>query len=212
MTTRFVPSCRAISSAMNNTNRPPHVGRHVRAIPVVEWPRDVVTSLSLDHGFAEVASVPDDELPALLEAHFAPLRERGEPISDSAPLFGGLILEVDATRRIYPQCCGDLSDVASWLDPDDSRSGKALVATAGHPCPELFREGEMVRLACADRDEPFHPRVDRDVAVPAASLRAAVASALEQLEAFARRLERTGHLRGHPGLAQILAGRSDLAH
>ena len=197
---------------MTNANRPKHVGRQVRAIPVVEWPRDVVTNLSLDHGFAEVASVPDDELPALLEAHFAPLRERGEPIRDSAPLFGGLILEVDATRRIYPQCCGDLSDVASWLDPDDSRSGKALVATAGHPCPELFREGEMVRLVCADRDEPFHPRVDRDVVVPAASLRAAVASALEQLEAFARRLERTGHLRGHPGLAQILDGRSDLAH
>lgn len=189
-----------------------HVGRHVRAIPVVEWPRDVVTSLSLDHGFAEVASVADDALPGLLEAHFAPLRERGEPIRDSVPLFGGLILEIDATRRIYPQCCGDLSDASSWLDPDYARSGKALVATAGHPCPELFREGEMVRLVCADRDEPFHPRVDRDVVVPAASLRAAVASALEELEAFAKRLERTGHLRGHPGLAQLLAGRSDLAH
>lgn len=189
-----------------------HVGRHVRAIPVLEWPRDVVTSRSLDHGFAEVAGIQDDELPVLLEVHFAPLRERGHPIRDSSPLFGGLILEVDSTPRLYPQCCGDLSDVASWLDPDYSHSGRAFVATAGHPCPQLIREGDMVRLACTDEDEPFHPHVDRHVIVPAASLRTAVASALDQLAAFAQRLERTGTLRSHPGLAQTLAGRADLSH
>lgn len=188
-----------------------HVGRHVRAIPVLEWPRDVVTSRSLDHGFAEVAGIQDDELPVLLEMHFAPLRERGVAIRDSSPLFGGLILEVDATPRIYPQCCGDLSDVASWLDPDYSHSGRAFVATAGHPCPQCIREDDMVRLVCTDEDEPFHPLVDRDVVVPAVGLRAAVASALEQLAVFAKRLERIPAIQAHPGLAWTLAGRPDLA-
>lgn len=187
-----------------------HVGRHVRAIPVLEWPRDAVTSRSLDHGFAEVAGIEDHELHVLLEMHFAPLRERGQAIRDSAPLFGGLILEVDSTPRIHPQCCGDLSDVASWLDPDYSHSGRAFVATAGHPCPQLLREDDMVRLVCTHADEPFHPLVDRDVVVPAVSLRAAVASALEQLAVFAKRLERISIVRAHPGLARTLAGRPDL--
>lgn len=187
------------------------VGRHVRAIPVLEWPRDAVTSRRLDHGFEEVAGIEDHELPVLLEMHFAPLRERGQAIRDSAPLFGGLILEVDSTPRIYPQCCGDLSDVASWLDPDYSQSGRAFVATAGHPRPQLLREDDMVRLVCTDEDEPFHPLVDGDVVVPAVSLRAAVASALERLAVFAKRLERISIVRAHPGLAWTLAGRPDLA-
>jgi hypothetical protein len=69
----------------------------------------------------------------------------------------------------------------------------------------------MVRLVCTDEDEPFHPLVDRDVVVPAVGLRAAVASALEQLAVFAKRLERIPAIQAHPGLAWTLAGRPDLA-
>ena len=186
--------------------RPRHIGRHVCAIPVVEWPRSVETRLHLDRGFVDVSDVPSDELPRLLEKHFAPLLEQGQAISESCPLFGGLILEVDSTRLIYPQCCGDLSDIRSWLDPAYSSSGEAFVAPEGHPCPEIIREGDMVRLVCFDKYDPFSPSVDSDVVVPAASLRAAVLAALDKLTEFARRLERMSDIRAHPGLACVLAG------
>lgn len=201
---------KTVSHAMTHGKRQRHIGRHVCAIPVVEWPGGGGTRLRLDHGFAEVADVPEGELPRLLDVHFAPLLEHGQEVSESCPLFGGLILEVDSMRLIYPQCCGDLSDVTSWLDPAYSASGEALVATGGHPCPEIIREGDMVRLVCFDAHDPFRPPVDCDVVVPAASLRKAVVAALEQLAVFASRLNCVSDIRAHPGLASLLAGSNEL--
>jgi len=174
----------------------------------VEWPKGVQTSLALDRGFAEIADIPQDELPRLLEVHFAPLAEHGKAISESCPLIGGLVLEVDSRRLIYPQCCGDLSDVASWIEPIHSDSGRGFVANAGHPAPEIIREGDKVRVVCFDPNEPFFPTVDRDVVVPATALESAVRLALEQLAELARRLDQLDEIADHPGLARVLAGRT----
>jgi hypothetical protein len=185
------------------------IGRKVRAIPVVEWPRSMRVSTFLDHGFAEVADISQDELRELLEKHFAPLLENGQEIGESVPLFGGLILEVDSARVIYPQCCGDLSDVLTWLEPIDSRFGRKFVAPGGHPVPEIIREGAMTRLVCFDPDDPFEPPVDFDVVFPTVALDAAVVVALDQLSDLANRLDRLDVIAEYPGLARVLAGVED---
>ncbi|MCA8974900.1 MAG: hypothetical protein KDC98_09265 [Planctomycetes bacterium] len=188
------------------SHRASAVAREVRAIAVVEWPNQLATAPRLDHGFVDVRDIAADELPVLLAVHFAPLIEGNEPIQETVPLFGGIVLEVDSKRVLYPQCCGDLSDAASWLAVLEPGFDAGAIAPAGHPSPEALREGPNVRILCLDCDAlgPFKPKVDGDIVVPTEALASALADAMNDLVELERRLTACASIAGDAELAHAL--------
>jgi hypothetical protein len=188
------------------SHRASGVAREVRAIAVVEWPNQLATAPRLDRGFVNVRDIAADQLPVLLAAHFAPLIENNKPIQETCPLFGGIVLEVDSKRVLYPQCCGDLSDVASWLGVLEPGFDRGFITPASHPAPEAFREGANVRLVCldCDGDGPFQPPVDGDIVVPAGALESALAETKNDLVELERRLTACVSIAGDADLAHAL--------
>lgn len=176
----------------------------VRLIPVVGWPLDTPPPSSVRFGFVPLSDVPTPALPALIEAHLQPLASANRPIEETCPFFGGLVLAVDEEYVLYPQCCGDLSDVEGWMRTlaPDFHSGP--LAKEGHPCPEAVRTGDRIELRCSDEDEPFDPPVQSPLAVSVPELRRALDEAMQELVAFRSRIRLCEPFAGTPVLADLL--------
>jgi hypothetical protein len=171
-------------------------------VPVVEWPIGLEPPGTIDRGFVAVSDVPMGAIPLMIAQHLEPLTSRGESHELTCPFFGGLVLEVDARRVLYPQCCGDLSALSTWkavLRPDFRRG---LVASEGHPCPEVTRNGEQIEVCCAETDEPFRPPVEGRIIMSVAAVRSALAVATLTLEAFTTRIAACDPQRPH--IARLL--------
>ena len=53
---------------------------------------------------------------------------------------------------MFPQCCGDLSDIIWWKSICFSSSSPYY---NGHPCPEVNFDGDNINFECLDVDDPF---------------------------------------------------------
>lgn len=66
---------------------------------------------------------------------------------------------------------------------------RGFVAYSGHPCPEVFRDGDRIDIVCNDEDEAFHPPVESPITMAIRSFRMALERANADLEEFTRRIE-----------------------
>ncbi len=173
-------------------------------IPVIEWPKVLEPPAVIDHGFVRVSLVPTEALPALVAQHLEPLKEQQEPIESTCPLFGGLVLEIDGRRLLYPQCCGHISEIATWMTVLDSGFRSGVVACMGHPCPEVFRCGDQIEIVCQDEWEAFRPPAETSITMSVRDFGRALERANQEVHAFAQRIAACDGVEGAPEIAGLL--------
>ncbi len=84
---------------------------------------------------------------------------------ESCALWGGYGLKVSGDWSLLPQCCGTLSDLKGWITLKDFAQSFPLTGIKttddfvmeGHPCPDVYCEGEDVYFKCDDDFESFVP-------------------------------------------------------
>lgn len=176
----------------------------LKLVPAIEWSPDCPPPGRLDWGFVDVADISGEALAALLERHFETLRVNGDPLESTCPLIGGLILELDGRRVLYPQCCGDISEIASWMAVVDLGFTQGFVATSGHPSPEVFVDEKGVRIVCFDRDEEFQPSSQHTIEVSSQALKQALDRAQLELRELESRIRSCPIVDGNSTLARRL--------
>jgi hypothetical protein len=102
------------------------------------------------------------------------------------PFFGGYILKVNNKNVLYPQCCGNLSDIHYWevlLHKPEEASWEA------HPVPVAKEDAGAVVLRCSSKTEDFIPPAPGMLRLDKAELRLAIDRARRQLHEFCGRLQ-----------------------
>ncbi|MEQ1570833.1 MAG: hypothetical protein ABMA64_34710 [Myxococcota bacterium] len=171
---------------------------------MIRWSLDKQPPASAEFGFVATADVPTEDIPALVGRHLAPLVDAGQSTEETCPLFGGLVVEIDGRRVLYPQCCGDLSSYETWAAVLDPHFRHGRVALDGHPAPHVVRHDDVLEVQCVgdDIDPVFWPPCDQQVIIASSQFRAALENARQELVAFADRISRCEPER--PGLGRLL--------
>ena len=173
-------------------------------VPVIVWPSVLNPPSTVEQGFLPVSEVSTETLPALVAQHLRLLREHGEPIESTCPLFGGLVLEVGGRRVLYPQCCGDLSDISTWMEVLNHDFQSGFVALSGHPCPEVIRRGAQIEIICQDDDEAFYPLVENPITMSFSDFQLALERANQELFALSQRIAVCSTLEDSAELSDLL--------
>ena len=126
-----------------------------------------------------------DDLLKIVANHLVGFRKGEWALDEIRPLFGGYVLRVDGHDELFPQCCGDLSDISFWTRV---AQGEYAVGWEGHPCIEVRQRGGFIDLICKDNDDPFTPDTKELVTIEAPSLALSVANARRELEQLEGRL------------------------
>ncbi|MCR5889366.1 hypothetical protein LRS06_16645 [Hymenobacter sp. J193] len=100
--------------------------------------------------------------------------------------FGGYVLRVDDHNALFPQCCGELSDIIYWKYL--AKYGRPAYYQ-GHPAPQVSFTAEEVVFTCLDDDKPFGMPTQPKIRVNKLALSAAYDQALLELAVFARKVE-----------------------
>jgi hypothetical protein len=163
----------------------------VELIAVLELHDPVITGrLSPYHPalpFYRLCDLSDDMLKAVVLEHTAALHAGEYERDDACPLFGGYVLRIDNEDKLFPQCCGDLSDIVYWRRLSDGQHA----ICEGHPAPEVEFQGDMVRLDCAvwEHEESFVPRPPENIIIiKKTELQKAVQHVMPQLKMLGRRI------------------------
>ena len=127
---------------------------------------------------------------------------RGELVREQVcPLFGGFVLVVDGTAELYPQCCGDLSDLRFW---DALAAGRDDASWEGHPWPDVIQAGDVVELRCTDEIEDFSPPAKPVIELPRAALHRACLEARQEIDLMAPKIAALGEDAGIRDLARLV--------
>jgi hypothetical protein len=126
-----------------------------------------------------------DRLEWLIHEHVDEYINEPQHISS---FFGGYLLSDATGVLLYPQCCGELSDVMWWKHLCYSQK---LVYYNGHPGPDVRFDNGLVHFVCEEEYEPFDPLSKPRFSVPHAELVSAYETMLPQLLAFKNGLELT---------------------
>ncbi|MFK7971734.1 MAG: hypothetical protein AB8F95_15315 [Bacteroidia bacterium] len=105
----------------------------------------------------------------------------------SNPFLGGYVLRVNGEDRFFPQCCGDLGDIAYW----EKISTGTPSHYEGHPAPTIsFESGTIIfDFAVKEHDEHFEPTPpDTRLEIDIQALRTAIDEAKLALKEFAKRI------------------------
>ena len=107
-----------------------------------------------DTRFREPAEMSDAALSLIIAQHLASAREANE-LHQPRPLYGGYVLVLNGSPVLFPQCCGETSDIHWWRNlarTGDQRGGE------GHPAPNIKRVGDWLEFSeLSPRDEVFSP-------------------------------------------------------
>lgn len=160
-----------------------------------------IESYSKASSFYEVSKINENNL--LLQIKY---RTEGWDLDQICPFDGGYILNVDGEDLLYPQCCGDLGDIGSWIELS---KGDSTLLWQGHPCPiiEVERNKILFDLTVDEFDEHFVPtRLIEKFEIDRASLEIAVDNLMKELDQFAVKLNDINNKEemGFENLAKIL--------
>lgn len=64
--------------------------------------------------YYRAAAVAPGNLPKVLTDHLAGYFSGEWPLAETCALFGGYVLRLDGQNALFPQCCGQLSDIIYW--------------------------------------------------------------------------------------------------
>ena len=108
--------------------------------------------------------------------------------TDICGISGGYVLQVNGIDEFFPQCCGELSDIAFWKNITNCKNSYY----EGHPAPQCKFEKNLIILdfTTEEFDEPFQPPVNCDkIKLNINELKNAVQKVNTQLKNFEKRLE-----------------------
>jgi len=114
----------------------------------------------------------------------------GQDHAETCPLYGGVELRIGGEPYLRPQCCGDLSDIASWCGVAEPGFREGYLAPEGHPNPHVRREASVLRFACVDEYDPFSIDTIPYFDVQREAFLAAIPYMLREVDAFADRVSR----------------------
>lgn len=168
-----------------------HEGYSIRLEPYVKgFPFYAITSL-LEEDVKKVASEH-------LEGF-----QKGEYLAeDVISLSGGYILKKDGENKSFPQCCGELSDIAYW---ESLANGSDRFYIGEHPTASIkIKDGYILfDFSEGGYSEPFAPPPsERELLVTRSALHRAVAQAETELNEFALLLKKI-NLKSNWGLENI---------
>lgn len=104
-------------------------------------------------------------------------------------LSGGYILNIDGGDKLYPQCCGDLADLAEWENLLSDKGNPTF--WIGHPSPSVIDKGDVIifDLEHPNLPEPFAYQNDElYIDVSKEDLSKAIQETKKELDVFTSRL------------------------
>ena len=127
-------------------------------------------------------------------------------LDEICPFDGGYILNVDGKDLSYPQCCGDLGDIESWIL---LANGYNNGFWQGHPAPIIDIKGDEIifDLSVREFDEHFVPTpLIEKFSIDRFALKEAVDKLMKELIIFAVRLNNINAKEklGFDNLAKVL--------
>lgn len=136
--------------------------------------------------FYELSAIPD----ANLLWEIRKLTEEYQ-IEDICPFDGGCVLKIDGKDMLFPQCCGDLSDIQYW---QELTKGQYEGFWQGHPQPSITIEGDKILMELQSVGyEDFVPYPsERILIIDINNLQGAVKEAIDELKIFAGRIDKLG--------------------
>ncbi|AHJ97178.1 hypothetical protein Hsw_1583 [Hymenobacter swuensis DY53] len=166
----------------------------VELIPVIEVNtryQDLVESLasvvplSPKTFLYRASDLSTESLKILSKIHIQGYLDGEWTLDEQCTFFGGYILRIAGHDTLFPQCCGEPSDIIYWKNI--AKYGRA-VYYHGHPYPEIYFTDDYVVFNCRDEYEEFRPAAPIEVSVPKIPLSAAYDTAVQELALVAHRL------------------------
>jgi len=143
-------------------------------------------SYSRGSSFYEIDKVTDTNL--LLEIKKQTI---GYEIEQICPFFGGYVLNVNGRDMLFPQCCGDLSDINYWKELSN---GITRLYWEGHPQPDVTISGNRITLDLDLDDEDFCPTpVEKIIEIDLNELKNALNQVMFKLQTFADRIDKLSY-------------------
>lgn len=160
-----------------------------------------IESYSKGSNFYELSKINGSNL--LLQIKY---RTEGWTLDEICPFDGGYILNVNGEDLLYPQCCGDLGDIESWIELS---KGDFTLLWQGHPWPiiDVKKNKIIFDLSVGEFDEHFVPvPLKEKFEIDRASLKIAVDNLMKELDQFAVKLNGINNEMklGFENLAKIL--------
>ncbi|QKG54659.1 hypothetical protein GKZ67_07700 [Hymenobacter sp. BRD67] len=137
--------------------------------------------------FYQLSAITARNLIKLTKDHTAELRAGTHAREKACAFFGGYVLRIDNEDVFFPQCCGQLSDIAYW----EGLAAGVASTYEGHPAPVLSFAADTVQLDFLESefDESFQPPLPMlSVEICRPALQLAIKQANLELELFAQRL------------------------
>jgi len=181
----------------------------VEFLPVVNTIALKRSSLhGLESRLFHVSELSDEDIERVVRSQLEDFLVRGEPISESCPLWGGAAIRLEGRLVLQPQCCGMIVDVASWFAavqlPDKARQ---VVCLEGHPSPWVTRQGDALLVECEDEGENgecFTPGTVARFCLPREDTLFALDAMWHELDWFSLRVDALGKRMGVHHLARLL--------
>ncbi|MBO0356356.1 hypothetical protein J0X19_00225 [Hymenobacter sp. BT186] len=145
-----------------------------------------ISPFAVNTPFYRITDIPLGAIKALAKAHLQGYFDGERIIEEQCSFFGGYVLRIDGQNTLFPQCCGELSDIVYWKHVAKYNRGAYC---NGHPAPEVLFTTDMVLFDCRVDYEEFRPYTPLEIQVAKSALSAAYDQALLELEVFARQLE-----------------------
>jgi len=161
--------------------------------------------------FVRLSDVGDHALDVLVRQHLSSEYFLNQDIDEVMPFDGGLVFDTDL-GRVFPQCCGDMSDIENWRDmlAQDCLDNEPL--WIGHPWLSVTKFGSK-NIKIAETTE--YP-IDHDLRIFEISpqdLKGTFDVALKDTISFQKRVERACKnlgLERVSALSKILCGFQDV--
>lgn len=119
------------------------------------------------------------------------IKERivGYTCEEIYPFDGGYVLNVENKDMLYPQCCGDLSDIEYWKELSN---GERKLFWQGHPQPSITIKDQKITFDLSpDNYEDFAPTPsERYFEVQILDLQEAVEQVIKEMQIFADRIDK----------------------
>jgi hypothetical protein len=142
-----------------------------------------MTPYQAGSAFYPLAEISELNLLSLIRS-----RTQGYQPDEICPFDGGYVLNIDGHDALFPQCCGDLSDISCWADIANMKSDYFYI---GHPSPNIsIRQSKIIlNMTVEDNDESYAPSPRYPiVTIDSQTLKDSVNTAKETLRIFADRL------------------------
>lgn len=138
--------------------------------------------------FFEISKITYENLKKIVIDRTEKLRNGEYKRADLGTFFGGYILKIDGHDKYFPQCCGDLSDIAYWINLSKGQHSYY----EGHPAPQISFDTHFIILdfSVDEDDERFEPTPpELQLRIEKLDLEKAIEKVIIELHTFGNKLK-----------------------